>query len=295
MLQTQIPFHDGHSIPQLGFGSPTPPAEGAAAIVRLAVDVGYRHFDTAFAYRNENEVAEGVRTASVPREEIFLTSKLACEQQGYDSTLTTFDNSMKGMGLDYIDLYLIHWPNPDMDRYVDTWRAMIRLRDEGRIRSIGVSNFAPEHLDRLKEETGEMPVINQIELNPRFQQKDMRRANADRGVVTEAWGPLTHGLNLADPVLDAIGAKYGRSPVQVALRWHIQNGVVVIPRSDRIEWMRENLDIFDFTLDAGDMAAIETLDDPDGRGGPLPHHSIAERARFLEATIAKLKAAGQLV
>lgn len=292
MPQPTVKFHDGNSIPQLGFGTGGTPPEQTPALIRQAVEVGYRHFDTARVYRTENEVGEGVRTAGIPREEIFVTSKLWCEFQGYESALREFDNSLKGMGLDYLDLFLIHWPNPAMNRYVDTWRALIKLRDEGRVRSIGVSNFSPEHLDRLKAETGEMPVINQIELNPRFQQRETRVEHAKRGVVTEAWAPLTHGLNIADSTFDTIGAKHGKSPIQVALRWHMQSGIVAIPRADKVEWMRDNLAIFDFELDADDMAAIQLLDDPAGRTGPLPHMEIATRNEFLKAAIEKMKAAG---
>lgn len=287
MPQISLTLHDGNTIPQMGMGMGGIPADKTPGHVRTAVEQGFRHFDTARAYRNESETGEGVRTCGLPRDQLFVTSKLWCEFHGYEATLAFFDETMKGMGLDYLDLFLIHWPNPHLNLYVETWKALIHLRDEGRIRSIGVSNFAPEHLDRLKAETGEMPVVNQVELNPRFQQADLRKAHAERGVVTEAWGPLTHGMNIADPVFDAISAKHGRSPIQVALRWHIQNGIVAIPRAEKVEWMRDNLAAFDFALDADDIAAIATLDDPNGRTGPVPDTTLDERMAILRATLGK--------
>lgn len=290
MLSPTIPLHDGRSIPQLGFGSAFPDRSNTAALVRTALEVGYRHIDTAKAYGNDAEVGEGIHTSGVPRSEIFVTGKLFCTGHGYAATLAAFDEDLKRMGLDYLDLYLIHWPNPDLGLYVDVWRAMIRLRGEGRIKSIGVSNFEPEHIQRLVDETGVVPVINQVELNPRFQQRPLREAMQRWNIVTEAWSPLVHGMLLNDSAFGAIARKHGRSPAQIVLRWHIQNGLVAIPKAERREWMKDNLAIFSFSLDQDDMAQLNALDKGEaGRTGPHPARTtLQQRIEMVQQVLAKL-------
>ena len=224
-----------------------------------AVEAGYRHIDTATLYRNERGVGDGVRRAPVPREELFVTTKVWNDDQGYDRTLRAFDESMGKLGLDYVDLYLIHWPVPSEDRYVDTWRALERLREEGRARSIGVSNFSPEHLQRVLAEGNVPPVVNQIELHPWLPQEELRTFDAAHGIVTEAWSPLARGRVLGNEVLDRIGARYGKTGAQVVLRWHVQLGNVVIPKSVTPERIVQNADIFDFALDENDLALIAGL------------------------------------
>jgi len=268
--QPTISFNDGRASPQVGLGVWKTPDDGAGDAVAAALDVGYRHVDTAAAYKNERGVGEGLRRAGVPREEVFVTTKLWNEEQGFDRTLRAFDASLEQLGLDHVDLYLIHWPSPARDLYVDTWRAFIRLKEEGRVRSIGVSNFTAEHLDRLADETGVTPAINQIELHPRFQQRALREAHAERGIVTQSWSPLGQGQLLQDPAIAGIAAKHGRTPAQVVIRWHVDNGLVVIPKSVTPSRIAENFDVFGFALDADDLAAITKLDTGDGRIGPDP-------------------------
>ena len=266
-LSPTLSLDDGRAIPQLGLGVWQIPNEETAAAVRAAIDVGYRSIDTAAIYHNEEGVGDGVRSAPVPREELFVTTKVWNDRQGYDDTLRAFDESLARLGLEYVDLYLIHWPAPRRDRYVDTWRALVRLREEGRARSIGVSNFTPAHLQRLIDETGVVPAVNQIELHPRFQQRELRAFDAERGIVTESWSPLAQGKLVGDPTVDAVARRHGRTAAQVILRWHLDLGLVVIPKSSRPERMRENLDVLDFRLDADDMARLAALDRRDGRLG----------------------------
>jgi 2,5-diketo-D-gluconate reductase A len=262
-----LPLNDGHAIPQLGLGVWQIPNEQTAAAVRAAVDAGYRSIDTAAIYHNEAGVGEAVRAAPVPREALFVTTKVWNERQGFDETLRAFDESLARLGLDHVDLYLVHWPAPRRNRYVDTWRALARLRDEGRARSIGVSNFTVAHLRRVIEETGVVPAVNQIELHPRFQQRALREFHAERGIVTESWSPLAQGKLVDDPTIETIGRKHGKSTAQVIIRWHLHLGLVVIPKSSRPERIRENLDVLDFRLDDEDVARIAALDRPDGRLG----------------------------
>ncbi|GGR31810.1 aldo/keto reductase [Agromyces mediolanus] len=266
-----LPLADGAEIPQLGFGLYKVPAEDAARLALAAIDAGYRHLDTAAFYANEAEVGRAVREAPVPREELFVTSKVWKDDNGYDETLRAFDASMGRFGLEGIELYLIHWPVPSTDRYVDSWRALVRLRDEGRVRSIGVANFHAHHVERLIAETGEAPVVNQVELHPWLPQAELRAYDAAHGILTEAWSPLARGRVLDDPVLAGIAAKHGRTPAQIVLRWHVQLGNVVIPKASSPERIRENLDVFGFALDGEDLAAIGGLEsgertgrDPDG-------------------------------
>jgi len=268
--QSTILFHDGNSIPQVGLGVWRTPNDTAVTAVQAALSAGYRHVDTAAVYENEDGVGEGIRASGIARSEIFLTTKLWNADQGYDSTLKAFDASLKRLGTDYVDLYLIHWPAPKRDQYVDTWKAFIQLQKEGRARSIGVSNFQPEHLQRLIDETGVTPVINQIELHPDFPQKENRAWHEKHRIVTESWSPLGQGTLLENPVVAKVAAKHGRTPAQVIIRWHIDNGLVVIPKSVTPSRIEENFKVFDFRLDAEDMAAFADLEKGGKRIGPDP-------------------------
>lgn len=268
--QPHLTFNDGRAIPQVGLGVWRTPNDVAVTAVRTALEAGYRHVDTAAIYENETGVGEGIRAAGLPRDELFVTTKVWNADQGFDATLKAADASLKRLGLDHVDLYLIHWPAPRKDLFVDTWRALVRLREEGRARSIGVSNFEVEHLDRIIAETGVTPAINQIELHPRFQQKALRAAHAERGIVTQSWSPLGQGTLLADPAIAAIAARHGRTPAQVIIRWHLDSGLVVIPKSVTPSRIVENFDVFGFKLDEADLAAIAALDSQDGRIGPNP-------------------------
>lgn len=261
-----LPLADGAAIPQLGFGLYKVPAADATRLALAAIEAGYRHLDTAAFYANEAEVGRAVREAPVPREELFVTSKVWKDDHGYDETLRAFDASMERFGLERIELYLIHWPVPSIDRYVDTWRALVRLREEGRVRSIGVANFHAHHVDRLVAETGEAPVVNQVELHPWLPQTELRAYDGAHGILTEAWSPLARGRVLGDPVLARIAAKHGRTPAQIVLRWHVQLGNVVIPKASSPERIRENLDVFGFELDADDLAAIAGLESGERTG-----------------------------
>ncbi|NII54905.1 aldo/keto reductase [Luteibacter sp. SG786] len=265
-----LTLNDGHTAPQLGFGVfQIPDAETADAVAH-ALQTGYRSIDTASIYGNERGVRQGMERSGVARSDIFLTTKLWNAHQGYDETLHACDESMKRLGVDYLDMYLIHWPTPKKDRYVDTWKAFLRLREEGRVRSIGVSNFQPEHLERIIGETGVVPVVNQIELHPDFAQRELVAVNAKHGIVTEAWSPLGQGGELLKhPVLVRVGEKHGKTAAQVVLRWHVQLGHMVIPKSVTLERIAANIDVFDFELSADDMKAIDGLD-AGNRMGPHP-------------------------
>jgi 2,5-diketo-D-gluconate reductase A len=268
--QTTITLNDSHVMPQLGLGVWQSPREVTAQAVRSALAAGYRSVDTAAIYRNEAEVGQGVRASGLDRAEVFVTTKLWNEDQGYDKALRALDASLQRLGMDYVDLYLIHWPAPGQDRYLDSWKALIRLRDEGRARSIGVSNFAVEHLERIVRETGVAPAVNQVELHPRFQQADLRAAHQRLGVATESWSPLGQGALLADPEVARIAAKHGKTPAQAIIRWHLDLGLIVIPKSVTPSRIAQNFDVFDFRLDAEDLAAMAALDDRHGRMGPNP-------------------------
>lgn len=269
---SQIPsltLNDGVQIPQLGFGVfQVPPAETAEAVTR-ALETGYRHVDTAAAYRNEEGVGQAIAAAGLPRDELFVTTKLWNADQGYDKALAAFDASAQKLGLDVVDLYLIHWPTPARDLYVESWRALERLKADGRIRSIGVSNFTPAHLRRLFDETGTVPSVNQVELHPHLQQAALRAFHAEHEIATEAWSPLAQGAVLDAPVLTAIADAHGKTSAQVVLRWHIQLGNVVIPKSVTPKRIAENLDLFDFELSDAEIASIATLERGE-RTGPDP-------------------------
>jgi len=265
-----LTLNDGHTIPQIGLGVWQVASDIASESVQAAVEAGYRHVDTASIYGNEDGVGDGIRASGIARNELFVTTKLWNDAHGYDATMKAFDVSMGKLSLDYIDLYLIHWPLPNRDLYVDSWKAMIELRADGRIRSIGVSNFEPEHLDRMIDATGVTPAINQIELHPRFQRRELRDYNRSRGIQTQAWSPLGQGKLLADPAIEAIAHKHGKTSAQIILRWHIENELVVIPKSIRPSRMVENFAIFDFALNDDDLAKIGELDAADGRVGRDP-------------------------
>jgi diketogulonate reductase-like aldo/keto reductase len=269
---TEVPvvtLHDGVEMPQLGFGVFQIPPEETQEKVEEALAVGYRHVDTAAAYRNEAGVGAAIAASGVRREDVFVTTKLWNSEQGYDSTLRAFEKSIGRLGTGHVDLYLIHWPLPSRDLFLETWRAFERIKEEGGARSIGVSNFRVEDLERLEQEAEQRPTVNQIELHPRLQQADLRAWHADHDVVTEAWSPLAQGDLLEDETLETIAAHQERTPAQVILRWHLQLGNVVIPKSATPERIRENFELFDFALSEDDMAAIERLDTGE-RTGPDP-------------------------
>jgi diketogulonate reductase-like aldo/keto reductase len=265
-----LDLNDGNKAPQLGFGVFQIPDGETADAVASALAAGYRSLDTAAIYKNEAGVRQGIERSGVSRGDIFLTTKLWNAEQGFDSTLKAFDASLGKLGTDYVDMYLIHWPTPKRDLYIDTWKAFIRLREEGRIRSIGVSNFQPAHLERLVTETGVVPVVNQIELHPDFAQRDVVAANAKLKIITESWSPLGQGGDLLkNEALVAIGKKHGKTPAQVVIRWHVQLGHMVIPKSVTPERIKANIDVFDFELSADEMRAIDALD-AGNRMGPHP-------------------------
>lgn len=268
-MNPRVTLNDGNSIPQVGLGVWQTPAEETERAVTAALQAGYRHIDTAAAYRNEAETGRGLANSGVPREDVFLVTKLWNSDQGYDSALAAFDASLERLGVDYLDLYLIHWPVPANNAYVDTFKAFAHLHDQGRVRSIGVSNFAPEHLDVLIDSTGIVPAVNQIELHPLLPQHELREVHAKLGIATEAWSPLGQGSLLTDPVISGIAERHGKTPAQVLIRWHIHLGNIVIPKSVNPERIVSNFDVFDFDLDEKDMSAIASLE-TDTRLGPDP-------------------------
>jgi len=271
---TDIPtltFHDGHTIPQLGFGIWQVPEEITAGVVESALETGYRMIDGAYLYMNEKGLGEGLRASGLPRDEVFVTTKVWNDEHGRAKARASVERSLETIGIDQLDLVLIHWPCPAQDLYVETWEAFIRMREEGLVRSIGVSNFYPEYIERLVEETGVVPVLNQVELSPRLQQAEVRAGNAARDIVTQAWTPLGGGRAFADAPIAAAAARTGKSPAQVILRWHLQLGNAVIPRATKREHQLANLDVFDFELTDAEMAAIATLDSGE-RTGPDPRN-----------------------
>jgi 2,5-diketo-D-gluconate reductase A len=269
---SQVPtvaMRDGEQIPQLGFGVfQVPPEETAEAATR-ALLAGYRHIDTAAAYRNEAGVGQAIHGAGLDRDDVFITTKCPNDHHGFDQAQRALKDSLARLEIEHVDLYLIHWPVPSQDRYVETWQGLIESQAQGLTRSIGVSNFQPAHLARIVDATGVTPAVNQIELHPRLQQPGLRREHADRGIVTEAWSPLAKGRVLDDPVIVAIAEAHERTPAQVVLRWHLQLGNVVIPKSVTPERIEENLAVFDFHLSEAEMDAIEALDVGE-RTGPDP-------------------------
>lgn len=257
-----LTLNDGVEIPRLGFGVFQVPPARTAAVTSLAVESGFRMIDTAAVYDNEHEVGRAIEESGIAPEDVFVITKVWNDDQGYDETLRAFDASVSRLGLDLVDLYMIHWPRPRLDRYLDSWRALVRLRDEGRVRSIGVSNFEAEHIDRLVDTTGEAPSVNQIELHPGFPQLAMREYHASRGVATQAWSPLGRGQGfLSHPVITSIAEAHNRTPAQVVLRWHLQLGVIPLPRSVTPERIRDNVDVFDFRLDDAEVDKIIEIGD----------------------------------
>jgi len=265
---SELTLNNGVTIPQLGFGVFQVPPEETQRTVEDALEAGYRHIDTAAAYRNEAGVGAALAATGIAREDIFVTTKLRNGDQGYESALRAFEDSRRALGLDVVDLYLIHWPCPGRGETLNTWRAMEELRAAGRVRAIGVSNFLPHHLAELLEAAEVRPVVNQIEVHPYHQQKELRAFNAEHGIVTEAYSPLGQGAVLADPVITGIAERLGRTPAQVVVRWHLQLGNVVIPKSVTPSRMAENLDVLGFELSEADMAAIDGLD----RGARIGFH-----------------------
>jgi len=266
-----ISLSDGTSIPQLGLGVWQVDPAITARVVRDGIEAGYRSIDTAEGYRNEEGVGEAIRTSGVPRSELYITSKLRNGGHERDKALVAFDDTMKKLGIDQLDLFLIHWPIPSRDFYVEAWKTLVELQGQGRIRSIGVSNFNIDHLERIIGETGVTPVVNQIELHPRFQQRDKRAFHAEYNIRIESWSPLGSGRMLDDATVGEIARKHGKSIAQTIIRWHLQEGLIVIPKSIHKERMVENFAVFDFELDAGDMAKIAGLDrKAEGRVGSDP-------------------------
>ena len=264
-----ITLNNGVTIPQLGFGVFQVPDDETTAAVSAALAAGYRSIDTAAIYGNEAGVGRALAASGIPRDELFITTKLWNSDQGFDSTIAAYEASLAALGLDYVDLYLIHWPAPANDLYTESWRAMERLLAEGRVRAIGVSNFAPEHLARLNQTSSIVPAVNQVELHPTLSQVEVRAHNEANGIITEAWSPLAQGGLLAHPVIVDIAGRAGRTPAQVILRWHLQQGRIVIPKSVTPSRIAENLAVFDFDLGADDLLLIDALN-TDSRIGPDP-------------------------
>lgn len=266
-----VALNDGHVMPLLGLGVMQIPDEKVPQAMREATELGYRLFDTAPVYRNEPGTGRGVKECGLPREDVFVTTKLWNGRQGYDEALRAFDESIEALGLEYLDLYLIHWPCPAKNLYVDSWKALIRLREEGRVRSIGVSNFLAPHLERIVAETGVVPAVNQIEFHPAWQQREAVAAGNKHKVVSEAWSPLARGATLKDPKVIEAAAKTGCTPAQLVLRWMTQTGIPVIPKASSKAHMQENFESLDLNLDTATLEMMNAMDDPNGRFGPDPN------------------------
>ncbi|HEU5037538.1 MAG TPA: aldo/keto reductase [Nocardioides sp.] len=273
MTVPTIALNNDTSIPQLGFGVFQVPPEQTAEVTAQALEVGYRHIDTAEMYQNEAGVGEAIKASGIPRDELYVTSKLNNGFHEPDAARRAFDETMTKLGLDRIDLFLIHWPLPTLygGDFVSTWRTLAEFVDDGRATSIGVSNFQPAHLDRIVEETGVKPVVNQIEVHPYFGNEEARAASHRHQVAVEAWSPIAQGAVLDDEVIGKIAAAHGKTPSQVTLRWHVERGDIVFPKTTHVERMRENFEIFDFSLTPDEIARITALDrGEDGRRGPNP-------------------------
>lgn len=270
---TSIPavsLNDGTSIPEIGLGVWQVPDDVAEQACSTAMEVGYRHIDTAALYANEEGVGRALRSSGLARDDVYITTKVWNTDQGRDKTFAAMDASLQRLGLDYVDLYLIHWPTPARDLYVQTWEAVLELQQRGLTRSVGVSNFHAPHLRRIIDATGVTPVINQVELHPWLPQRELRAVDAQLNIVTEAWSPLASGGLIDDARLVSIGTKYGKTAAQVMIRWHLQTGNVVLPKSVTPSRIRENIDVFDFELDSDDLRVIEAMEDPSKRTGPDP-------------------------
>lgn len=264
-----ITLNNGVTMPQIGFGVFQVPNDETEKAVTAALAAGYRSIDTAAIYGNEEGVGRALATSELAREELFITSKVWISDLGYEATLAAYDASLAKLGLDYLDLYLIHWPAPATDAFLESWKALQELLAAGRVRAIGVSNFLPEHLEKVIAVGGTIPAVNQVELHPALQQRSITDFNAANGIATEAWSPLAQGAVLNDPAVLAIAGAHGRTPAQVVLRWHLQQGRVIIPKSVTPARIAENLDILDFELTSADVAAIDALE-RDGRTGLNP-------------------------
>ena len=265
-----ITLNDGHTIPQLGFGVFKVEPTETTRIVSDALEVGYRHIDTAAIYGNEEGVGQALASSGIDRSELFVTTKLWNDNQGTQSALDAFDESLEKLGLDYVDLYLIHWPTPARDTYVESWKTLAKIRESGRARSIGVSNFLVPHLERIISETDIVPAVNQIELHPAGQQAEVAAFSRQHGIHIEAWGPLGQGKYplLEEPVVTTAAEAHGKTPAQVVIRWHLQTGNIVFPKSNRRERMVENFDVLDFELSNTELATITALE----RGGRVGSH-----------------------
>jgi len=270
-METTKLMNDGHTIPRLGLGVWRLENDRAADLVAEAIAAGYRHIDTAQGNDNEEGVGHGIAGCGVPRTELFVTSKLRTSHHGHENTLLSFAETMDRLALDYLDLFLIHWPVPQHDRYVEIWKALIELRETGRLRSIGVSNFTVPQLERLIDETGVVPAVNQIELNPFFQQRELRDFHREQGIVIESYSPLggDGAVALRHPVVQQVAEKHSRSAAQVVIRWHLQQGLIVLPKTSKPERLAENFSVWEFELNPAHMAALDALDRPDGK--VLPH------------------------
>lgn len=268
--QPYVTFHDGRRAPQLGFGTWQIPDADTPAAIHTALEAGYRSIDTAYIYYNEAGVGQGVAQSGIARDELFVATKVWNNRHGHDSTKASLRESLDRLQMDYVDLFLIHWPVPKEGRYIDAWEAMIQARDEGLTRSIGVCNFQMPHLQKLLDKTGVLPVVNQIELHPYFQQAELRAYHADHGIITEAWSPLGQGHAIQDPVLSAIAHKHQVSVAQIILRWHLQMGHMAIPKSVTPSRIQENFNLFNLRLDDEDLNQVAALGKSDGRIGPDP-------------------------
>jgi 2,5-diketo-D-gluconate reductase A len=262
MTVPTLPLNDGHDIPQLGFGVFKVDPDETERIVSDALEAGYRHIDTAAIYGNEVGVGRAIAESGIPRDELFITTKLWNSDQGTQSAFDAIDLSLERLQLDSVNLYLIHWPRPDLDTYLETWLALEQIRDDGKVTSIGVSNFHRQHLEKIIAGSSTVPAVDQLELHPTFQQRELRAFGAEHGIAIEAWGPLGQGKYdlLGMPAITGIAAAHGVTPAQVVIRWHLQSGIIVFPKSNSAERMRENFDVFGFELTADDMAAIDALD-----------------------------------
>lgn len=272
MEDRTVALNDGNAMPRLGYGVWQLSDKEATSLVRKGIDEGFRHIDTAQAYFNEEGVGRAIREGSVPRSDVFVTSKLRGRHMGYDKTLRSFDESLDRLGLDYLDLFLIHWPMPALDEYVATWKAFLELKASGRVRSIGVSNFTANHVDRLLQETGVAPAVNQIELHPYFQQRGIRDHHARHGIVIQSYSPLGSGSGnlLGQQSVRAVAAKHSKTPAQVVIRWHLEQGLVPLPKTATASRISENLAVWDFALDADEMAQLVALDRRNGNTQPPP-------------------------
>ncbi len=269
----RIALNDGNAIPQLGFGVWRLPEKDTPMVVQAALDAGYRHIDTAQGYDNEAGVGRALKQSDLSRDEVFVTSKLRNSHQGYDKALRSLDDSLKRLEIDYLDLFLIHWPAPAHDLYSETWKALVEARKQGKVKSIGVSNFLPEHLERIMDETGVVPAVNQLELHPAYQQRDIRAFHQEHNIQIECYSPLGGNKSklLEFPLLREIGEAHGKSPAQVMIRWHLQQNLIPLPKTSKPERAADNFDVWDFSLSEDDMSPIDELDRPDGKTLPKPN------------------------